>query len=72
MMKTELAKPEYSKLKLVATVYGDDDDQKSFPEAQGLLAKYPNLKGIISPTTVGVAAAAPLPVRLDVQGQGRS
>jgi rhamnose transport system substrate-binding protein len=57
-MKTELAKPEYSKLKLVATVYGDDQDQKSFQEAQGLLAKYPNLKGIISPTTVGVAAAA--------------
>ena len=58
MMKTELAKPEHAKLKLVATVYGDDDDQKSFAEAQGLLAKYPNLKGIISPTTVGVAAAA--------------
>jgi rhamnose transport system substrate-binding protein len=57
MMKTELTKPEYAKLKLVDTVYGDDDDQKSFQEAQGLLAKYPNLKGIISPTTVGVAAA---------------
>jgi rhamnose transport system substrate-binding protein len=57
-MKAELAKPEYAKLKLVATVYGDDKDQKSFTEAQGLLAKYPNLKGIISPTTVGVAAAA--------------
>jgi rhamnose transport system substrate-binding protein len=58
MMKTELAKPEYSKLKLVDTVYGDDNDQKSFTEAQGLIAKHPNLKGIISPTTVGVAAAA--------------
>ncbi|MGW3342075.1 rhamnose ABC transporter substrate-binding protein [Nonomuraea rubra] len=58
MMKTELAKPENSKLKLVDTVYGDDDDQKSFQETQGLLAKHPNLKGIISPTTVGVAAAA--------------
>ncbi|WP_043620059.1 rhamnose ABC transporter substrate-binding protein [Nonomuraea candida] len=58
MMKTELAKPEHGRLKLVATVYGDDDDQKSFQEAQGLLAKHPNLKGIISPTTVGVAAAA--------------
>jgi rhamnose transport system substrate-binding protein len=58
MMKTELAKPEYAKLKLVDTVYGDDQDQKSFQEAQGLLAKHPNLKGIISPTTVGVAAAA--------------
>jgi rhamnose transport system substrate-binding protein len=58
MMKTELAKPENAKLKLVDTVYGDDQDQKSFQEAQGLLAKHPNLKGIISPTTVGVAAAA--------------
>jgi rhamnose transport system substrate-binding protein len=57
MMKTELAKPEYSKLKLVDTVYGDDQDQKSFDEAQGLLTKHPNLKGIISPTTVGIAAA---------------
>jgi rhamnose transport system substrate-binding protein len=57
-MKAELAKPEYSKLQLVTTVYGDDNDQKSFQEAQGLLSKYPDLKGIISPTTVGVAAAA--------------
>ncbi|HEX6685037.1 MAG TPA: rhamnose ABC transporter substrate-binding protein [Candidatus Limnocylindrales bacterium] len=58
MMKTELGKPEYAKLKLVDTVYGDDQDQKSFTETQALLAKHPNLKGIISPTTVGVAAAA--------------
>jgi rhamnose transport system substrate-binding protein len=58
LMKTELKKPEFSKLTLVDTVYGDDADQKSFQEAQGLLAKYPDLKGIIAPTTVGVAAAA--------------
>jgi rhamnose transport system substrate-binding protein len=58
MMKKELAKPEYSKLQLVDTVYGDDADQKSFTETQGLLSKHPDLKGIISPTTVGVAAAA--------------
>jgi rhamnose transport system substrate-binding protein len=58
MMKTELAKPENAKLKLVDTVYGDDEDQKSFQETQALLAKHPDLKGIISPTTVGVAAAA--------------
>jgi rhamnose transport system substrate-binding protein len=57
-MKQELTKPEYAKLKLVATVYGDDNDAKSFAEAQGLLSKYPNLKGIISPTTVGISAAA--------------
>ncbi|MET8359796.1 rhamnose ABC transporter substrate-binding protein [Micromonospora sp. NPDC005171] len=58
LMKTELAKPEYSKIKLVTVAYGNDDDQKSFQETQGLLQSYPNLKGIISPTTVGVAAAA--------------
>jgi rhamnose transport system substrate-binding protein len=57
-MKTELAQPQYSKLQLVDTVYGNDDDQTSFQQAQGLLAKYPDLKGIISPTTVGIAAAA--------------
>lgn len=58
VMKTELAKPEYSKLKLVKVAYGNDDDQKSFQEAQGLLQSYPNLKVIVSPTTVGIAAAS--------------
>jgi rhamnose transport system substrate-binding protein len=57
-MKDELTKPEYSKFKLVKTAYGNDDDQKSFEETQGLLQAYPDLKGIISPTTVGIAAAA--------------
>ncbi|GLY47034.1 rhamnose ABC transporter substrate-binding protein [Lentzea sp. NBRC 102530] len=58
VMKSELAKPEYSGLKLVETAYGNDDDQTSFQKTQGLLQAHPNLKGIISPTTVGVAAAA--------------
>jgi len=58
VMKSELKKPEYSGMKLVKVAYGDDDDQKSFQETQGLLSAYPNLKGIISPTTVGIAAAA--------------
>ena len=58
VMKTELAKPENAKLKLVKTAYGNDDDQKSFQEAQGLLQSYPNLKVIVSPTTVGIAAAS--------------
>jgi rhamnose transport system substrate-binding protein len=57
-MQDELKKPEYSKMKLVKVAYGDDDDQKSFQQTQGLLQAYPNLKGIISPTTVGIAAAA--------------
>jgi rhamnose transport system substrate-binding protein len=57
-MKEELKKPEYKDIKLVKVAYGDDDDQKSFQETQGLIQAYPNLAGIISPTTVGVAAAA--------------
>ncbi|MEV0202786.1 rhamnose ABC transporter substrate-binding protein [Nonomuraea sp. NPDC050691] len=57
-MKDELTKPDYKDMKLVKVAYGDDDDQKSFTETQGLLQAYPNLKGIISPTTVGVSAAA--------------
>jgi rhamnose transport system substrate-binding protein len=57
-MKDELSKPKYKNMKLAKIAYGNDDDQKSFQETQGLLQAYPNLKGIISPTTVGIAAAA--------------
>jgi rhamnose transport system substrate-binding protein len=57
-MQEEAKKPEYKDMKLVKVAYGNDDDQKSFVEAQGLLQAYPNLKGIISPTTVGISAAA--------------
>jgi rhamnose transport system substrate-binding protein len=57
-MQEELQKPEYKEMKLVKIAYGNDDDQKSFTETQGLLQAYPNLKGIISPTTVGISAAA--------------
>ncbi|CAH2783041.1 MAG: Predicted L-rhamnose ABC transporter, substrate-binding component [uncultured Paraburkholderia sp.] len=56
-MQEELKKPEYSKIKLVKIAYGNDDDQKSFVETQGLLQAYPNLKAIVAPTTVGIAAA---------------
>ena len=55
-MKQQLAK--YPNMKLVATVYGNDDPTTSTQVTQGLLQQYPNLKGIISPTTVGIAAAA--------------
>jgi rhamnose transport system substrate-binding protein len=58
VMKETLKDPKYKDMKLVKIAYGDDDDQKSFQETQGLIQAYPNLKGIISPTTVGVAAAA--------------
>jgi rhamnose transport system substrate-binding protein len=58
LMKQGLGTPAYSKLQLVDTVYGNDDDTKSYSEAQGLLKKYPDLKVIIAPTTVGIAASA--------------
>ena len=55
-MKQELKK--YPNIKLVSTVYGNDDPATSLTVLQGLLSAYPNLKGIISPTTVGIQAAA--------------
>src|SRR5215469_5489991 len=55
-MKTELKK--FPKMSLAAVVYGNDDATVSTQVTQGLLQQYPNLKGIISPTTVGIAAAA--------------
>jgi len=50
--------PKYEGMELVDIVYGDDDPQKSTTEMEALLANYPDLRGVISPTTVGVAAAA--------------
>ena len=55
-MKQELAK--YPNMKLVKTVYGNDDPATSLTVLQGLLSAYPNLRGIISPTTVGISTAA--------------
>jgi rhamnose transport system substrate-binding protein len=48
----------YPAVNLVATVYGDDLADKSYREAQGLMATYPDLKAIIAPTTVGILAAS--------------
>jgi len=58
LMKTTLKLPKYAGLKLVDTVYGNDDATVSTQQAQGLLTKYPNLKVIVAPTTVGILAAA--------------
>jgi rhamnose transport system substrate-binding protein len=57
-MKKTLARPDYAGLKLVSVVYGDDQTDKSYREAQGLFKSHPNLKVIVAPTTVGIAAAA--------------
>jgi rhamnose transport system substrate-binding protein len=65
-MEAELEKPEFANIELVGVVYGDDEDEKSYNEAVGLMRTYPDLKAIIAPTTVGIAAAARA-----VQDQGR-
>ena len=58
LMKTTLKEDKYKGLNLVDTVYGDDKPDVSTTQAQGLLTKYPNLKVIVAPTTVGILAAA--------------
>ncbi|MEY9211957.1 rhamnose ABC transporter substrate-binding protein [Thermobifida halotolerans] len=59
LMEEELStNPDYADIEVVDTVYGNDDDQKSFQEMQGLLQSHPDLAGVVSPTTVGLAAAA--------------
>jgi rhamnose transport system substrate-binding protein len=57
VMKKELS-ANHPNVKLVEVAYGNDDDQTSFDKTAALLQKHPNLKGIVSPTTVGIAAAA--------------
>lgn len=57
LMKEYVAS-DYPDITIVETVYGDDDDQTSFDKTAALLQSHPELKGIVSPTTVGIAAAA--------------
>lgn len=49
---------DYPNLKLADTAYGDDLADKSFREAKALMKKHPDLDVIVSPTTVGILAAA--------------
>lgn len=58
VMKKVLEQPEFNKMKLVSVAYGDDQSDKSYREAIGLLRSYPQLKAIIAPTTVGINAAS--------------
>lgn len=57
-MKEEIKDAKYANMKLVEVVYGDDAPDKSYREAVALMNKYPNLKVIICPTTVGLLATA--------------
>ncbi|MCW2711272.1 MAG: rhaS [Marmoricola sp.] len=68
IMKKDLA-ANHPDIKLVEVVYGNDDDQTSFDKTAALLQKHPNLKGIISPTTVGITAAARYLSKSDSKGK---
>jgi rhamnose transport system substrate-binding protein len=56
-MKEELA-AKYPGIKVVATAYGLDKPEESTTETQGLIQKYPTIKAIVAPTSVGIVAAA--------------
>jgi rhamnose transport system substrate-binding protein len=57
-MKLELKKPVYKNMKLVKIYYGNDNPAQSLQATESMLQAYPNLKGIESPTTVGISSAA--------------
>jgi rhamnose transport system substrate-binding protein len=57
-MEEALKDPKYANLELLEIVYGDDQSEKSYEQAQALLSKYPEMKLIMAPTSVGIVAAA--------------
>jgi rhamnose transport system substrate-binding protein len=57
-MQETLKDAKYKDMKLDKIAYGDDQRDKSTTETEGLIKTYPNLNCIVSPTTVGIAAAA--------------
>jgi rhamnose transport system substrate-binding protein len=56
VMKTVL--PKFPGLDLISTVYGDDLADKSYRETTALLERNPDLTVIVSPSSVGIVAAA--------------
>jgi rhamnose transport system substrate-binding protein len=57
-MKEALKDPKYAKLQLLDTVYGNDQSEESYNQANALVDKYPDMKLIMAPTSVGIVAAA--------------
>jgi len=57
-MEAALKDPKYANLKQVDLVYGNDQSEESYNQALALVDKHPGLELIMSPTTVGIAAAA--------------
>ncbi|MEO1676895.1 MAG: rhamnose ABC transporter substrate-binding protein [Pseudomonadota bacterium] len=57
-MFVEWENEKYANMPHVATVYGDDQDDKSYREMIALKQAHPNLRGVISPTTIGIRSGA--------------
>ena len=57
-MQEALKDPKYAKLELLEIVYGDDQSEKSYEQAQALISKHPDMKLIMAPTSVGIVSAA--------------
>jgi rhamnose transport system substrate-binding protein len=57
-MEDALEDPKYDNLELLEIVYGDDQSEKSYEQAQALISKHPDIKLIVAPTSVGIVAAA--------------
>ena len=57
-LKEALKDPKYAKLELVDVVYGNDQSEDSYNQALALVDKYPDMKLIMAPTTIGIVAAA--------------
>ncbi|QGH35523.1 rhamnose ABC transporter substrate-binding protein [Gracilibacillus salitolerans] len=68
-METELENEEYADVELVEVAYGDDLRDKSVSETEALLQSYPELKAIVAPTTVGIAAASKVITDKGLQGE---
>ncbi len=57
-MQEALKDPKYAKLQQVGIVYGNDQSELSYNQALALVDKYPGIKLIMAPTSVGIVAAA--------------
>ena len=58
-MKEKLAsEPKYAKLKLVQVAFGEESEQINQQQALALAQAFPNLKGLIVPSGLGLPAAA--------------
>jgi rhamnose transport system substrate-binding protein len=57
-MQNALKEEKYAGLNLVDIVYGDDQSEKSYNQALALIDKYPSMKLIMAPTSVGIVSAS--------------